>query len=346
MRLSDRYRLSRAKQRYMREPVRRTGLVATVALLLALAVVTLAIVERRSEGRQAAIDAFVHARAVDPMEAIAAGFRSRRSVILGDVSGATAPKVFAADVIAFLARGLGLDIVAVEIGADLQPVIDRYLDAEIDDASTLVANPRVLRAATGDAGAWLALYRRVWQLNRELGADRRIRVLAIDSPGWPAGRATSPARLLALLDQREAALLRTVDDHLGARNEPASILFFVDGFHSLRSAIRVETGAASSTITTLAMRLRSPGGARAFSVLVDAAPGATALSAVPAYRPARLYQLTRRASPGRTPLAIPPARDFPATAADLEVASPPGLSVHIDPRTTPLSDLIDLYIRL
>ena len=345
MRLSDRFRLFRVKQRYMRAPVRRTGLVATVALLLALAVVALAIVERRTEGRQTAIDAFVHARAVDPLEAIAAGFRSRRSVILGDVTGAAAPKRFAADVIAFLARGLGLDIVAIEIGADLQHVIDRYFDAEVDDASALLANPRVLRSAEGDASAWLDLYRRVWQLNRELGADRRVRILAIDRPGWPADRAMSPARLLPSLDQREADLVATVEQYLSTRSEPASILFFVDGFHALHSTIRVQTGAASITIMTVAMRLRNRGRAGAFSVLVDAT-GASGLPVSPAYRPAGLYQLMRRASPTRTPLALPPAHDFPATAADLAIASPPGLNVHIEPLTTPLADLIDLYIRL
>jgi hypothetical protein len=346
MRMIDRFRLARARQRFMQPRASHTGILAAAATLLALSVVAVTVLEHRGGGRELAIADYVRARQLDPMAAIDEGFRTHRWLLLGDIAGAAAPKAFAADVIAFLARGPGLDVVALEVGSDLQPFIDRYLEAEPEDAGPLLTNPRTLRQMDGNTSAYLGLYRRVWHLNRELAADRRIRIVAMDEPGWPPERALSPARLLPVLEQREQHMLEAIDGRIIRRDESAAILFFVDGLHTLRADLRLETGGAvSRTSPLLAARLQAYRPGRVFSVIVDASPTGAPVLYIPALRPGRLYQLTRR-SAANSPLGLPLTRDFPALASDLAIASPPGLDVAITPSDTRLSAIADLYVRV
>jgi hypothetical protein len=341
MDLYDRYRLTRAKRRYMPEPSpSRGGLAFVILLMLAAAIAGITIVERNRTGRAARITEYALSHQVDALAYIADALRTHRYLFLGDVAGAAAPKRFASDAIAHLARGPGLGFVALEIGADLQPALDRYLESSPEDATALLgaANQQAFRD-------YLGICRRVWNLNRELGADRRIRLVAIDQPGWPPLRAVSPLGMLQSLADREEHMLRIIQERILNREPRASILIFADGLQALRARVRIEAGGSSAGETALlANRLAEIQPGRVFSVIVDAPSNVASLNE-PQYLPARLFQLTRHAVPDALPLAFPLSSDFPATLADLAATAPPGITLLLAPGQAPLSRVADLYIR-
>jgi hypothetical protein len=342
--LFDRFRLMRAKRRWMRAPAPlRSGVFGLVLLLLAAAVVVVTIVERRGSEREAAVREYVAARRTDPVAMIRDLGRARRVLVLGDVAGAAAPKRLAADAIEALAAGPGLDWVAVEVGSDLQPLIDRYLDSPAEDASALVA---VGRALPGGAGAgYLGIYRRVRQLNGELGADRRIRILAIDSPDWPPAGAVAPSRLLRLFAARDDHMMERLAQSIFERDGNARVLVFVDGLRVLDASLRLGASAAESAESPLlGWRLRRAQPGDVASVLVDASVASGSEAAI-GYRGSDLARLLRAAAAG-APVAIPLRPGLPVTVADITVAGPPGLAIALTPADAPLASLVDGYVRL
>jgi hypothetical protein len=344
--LVDRFRLVRARRRWMRAPSpwRQSGAFGLVLALLAIAVVVVAILERRGSVRDAEIVEYAAARRTDPVTLVLELARTRPVVVLGDVAGAPGPKRLAAEVIAALAAGPGLDYVAIEVGSDLQPVIDRYLDAAAEDASALVSQSR----STGGGGAastFLGIYRQVRQLNVELGADRRIRIIAIDSPDWPPVAAVAPSRLLPLFAARDAWMMERLMDRIFERDETARVLVFVDGLRALNASLRLAASrAASADMPLLARRLRSALPGRVAAVIVDS-PATASGTAWVGYRGSRLDRLLRTAAAG-SPLAIPLRPALPVTTGDITVTGPPGLDIGLSPAGAPLSDLADGYVRL
>jgi hypothetical protein len=342
--LFDRFRLMRAKRRWMRTSTPlRSGVYVLVLLLLAAAVVAVTIVERRGSEREAEVREYVEARRTDPITLIRDLGRARRVVVLGDVAGAAAPKRLAGDVIEALAAGPGLDWVAIEVGSDLQPLIDRYLDSPAEDASALVAAGR---SQPGGAGAgYLGIYRRVRQLNRGLGADRRIRILAIDSPGWPPVGAVAPSRLMSLFAARDEHMMERLVQSIFERDGNARVLVFVDGLRALDASLRMGASAAESAESPLlGRRLRRAQPGEVASVLVDASVASGSEAAI-GYRGSDLTRLLRAAA-GGAPIAILLRPGLPVTIADLTVAGPPGLAIGLSPAAAPLWSLADGYVRL
>jgi hypothetical protein len=342
--LFDRFRLMRARRRWMRAPTPlRSGVYLLVLVVLATAVVAVTIVERRGSEREGAVRAYVEARRTDPATLIRDLARARRVIVLGDVSGAPAPKRLAADAIEALAAGSGLDWVAVEIGSDLQPLIDRYLDAPAEDASALVA---AARAQPGGAGAgYLGIYRRVRELNRGLSADRRIRILAIDSPDWPPSGAVAPSRLVQRYAARDEHMMERLRTTVFERDGNARVLVFVDGLRALDASLRLGVSAAESTESPLLGRLlrrAQPGEVAA--VLVDASVASGSEAAI-GYRGSDLSRLLRAAAAGG-PIAIPLRTGLPVTVQDLTVLGPPGLAIGLTPGDALLASVADGYVRL
>ena len=87
-----------------------------------------------------------------PVDALVNAARAHRFVFLADIYTSNETKRLGSAAIAAIARGPGLDAVALEVGRDLQPVIDRYLDTSPENASILLAQPRALGRIRGGGG--------------------------------------------------------------------------------------------------------------------------------------------------------------------------------------------------
>lgn len=346
-RLWGRFRLMQAKRRYMPTPVTSSaGAAALVIALLVAAIIAVTVVERKSAVRERSMVEYAAARRADPTALLGQAARSRPLVLIGDVGGASAPKRLAADLIGVLSRGPGLDYVAIEVGTDLQPWIDQYIDSRTEDASFLLGHPRTVHGAEGSTSDFLSIYRRVRELNGELAMDRRIRVIAIDSPEWPPGPAASPARILSLIVQRDEHMLRVIEERVLRRDRQARILLFVDGLRVLRARARFQSGGAMpAQVPLLAARLDTLLPGRVVSVLVDASAAAGGSARLPGYRAAGLDRILRPAAESET-LAFPIEPSFAATLDDIGFAVPPGIKLDLEPAGVPLAEVADFYVRL
>ena len=340
----------RARRRYMPEPrtIGRRTTVWVAGVVLAGAAVATLVLERRGAERERRIMQWVDERAGDPVATVINAARGRRIVLLGDVMGAPAPKRFAAAVIDSLARARRLDVVALEVSVDQQTWIDLYLETNPEDATVLLAHPRALREGEGTGRALLDVYRAVWRANSAMGADRRIRIVAIDAPDWPPAAGISPARALAAFAQRDSFMVEALRRRVLERNPGARVLIFADGVRAGRSGARLATGGAPPfDVVWLAERLRAFESRGVLSVLVDARPGPGATRPVAGYQPGWLHDVIRarmtvpRAGLG---LRVPPDLDLEWDV--LGGAGGPGIRVDAVPPGLTLADLIDVYVLL
>jgi hypothetical protein len=129
-----------------------TGVISVVVLAVMFAIG--GILDAR--GESGAVRDFVEWAAKakhKPVDALVNGARAHRFVFLSDIYTSTETKRLASAAVAAIARGPGLDAVALEVGHDLQPVINRYLDTSPENASILLAQPRVLGSPSGGGRA-------------------------------------------------------------------------------------------------------------------------------------------------------------------------------------------------
>lgn len=348
-RTADRLRKRLARRRYMPRPHRRgTGTTAKIAIVALIAILAVAAVLELRGGdgdAQAFLDSAA-AEAVRPRDLLAAAARTHRLVLLADVAGSPSAKRFAAEVIDTIAKASGLDAVVLEVGSDQQPWIDLYLESRPEDPSILLTRPAILLEAQGTGRDYLEIYRTVWRLNDELGADRAIRIVAADLPEWGTALA-SPSQAATLFGRRDAHMVARVQDRILARNARARMIFFVNGLHVLRGAAQAQTGGtAPIRIEWLAARLRDQVGG-VYSALVDAPPARTPIAPVAAYRGTSLHEMVRRSladAPDRFALRVDETFDFAGNP--LDIASPPGLAFDLLPRDFRLRDQVDAYIFL
>ncbi|MGD8278249.1 MAG: hypothetical protein PVH00_09495, partial [Gemmatimonadota bacterium] len=266
--------------------------------------------------------------------------------LLGDVLGADSPKRFAADVIEALARGPGLDVVALEIDRDAQPRIDAYLDARDDDAATLLGDSRSVREWEGSGRSYLEIYRRIRALNAEMGAARRIRVVAMDVPGWPPSPPPSPARLTQAFGERTERMAEALEPWVLGRNDRARVLVFVDGLHTMRALARIETGGeVLDALPMLATRLERDRPAGIFAALV-AAPGPPSPGlGLAGFRAGRMFDELGAAAPGGNAFGFTTSPGLRIGVADIEYWREPGVRLEFTPAGTE-SSLVDAWVRL
>lgn len=299
--------------------------------------------DRRSEERQTRRNELVRAVAADPIELITMAARAHRVLILGDVLGAEPPKRFAADVIEALAFGPGLDVVALEVDSDLQPAIDSYLEAPQEDASLLLSEPRVVREWEGTARAYLEIYHRVRTVNDALGASRRVRIIALDSPGWPPSPPPSPARLAKWFGERGEHMAETLHHRVLGRSDRTRILVLVDGMQALHGRAHMETGGeVLDSIPLLAGWLDSEAGTRAFSVLVVAPPDPAPGLGLAGFRSGELHASLEEISPSAFGFRVTPGIAIDTT--DMGWWHLPGVSLRILPDDE--RSLVDAVVRL
>lgn len=339
----------RARERYMPRARRprsgRTAKVAGITLVVIVAVAAL-LEFRRGGGTEAEFVEMARESARDPLELVEQAARSRRLLFLSDIPTAPAPKRFAEQVIERVALGSGLDVVVLDIDSDEQPYIDRYLATAPEDASILLSRPRAVREGGGASREYLNLYRTVWRINQELGAARRIRIIAADAPGWPPAQATSPADAAHRFSERADHMASTVMERSLARDPGARVLFLIDGLHALKSGSgRVQTGgAAPAPITWLAARMRERFPADVYTVLMDATPARSISTPVAAYRGTDFADPLRRGGlPSGTALQVTPVFDD-LSRSPIRTVGTTGIDFSLEPRTLPMTDIADAYI--
>ena len=329
--------------RAQRASAGRTAKVA--ALLLLLMIIAGALLEMRRGGASAAdLAEYARVAALDPLDLIEEAARSRRLLFLADVRSATAPKVLAAQAVERLAAGPGLDLLVLDIPAEEQPYVDRYLATTPEDAGILLTRPRAIREGDAASRSLIDLYRAVWRVNEQLGAHQRVRIVAADHPDWPPARAVSPQQAAVRFGERDAHMLDAVVNR--ARSPGARVLFLLDGLHALRSGGgRIQIGGADAVQTTwLAARMTERFPQDVYSILLDAPPARSVTAEIAAYRGTQLAEPLRRAGV-RTGIALrgAPALDA-VTRSPIRVVGTTGLDFTLEPRVAPFSRFADAYI--
>jgi hypothetical protein len=320
------------------------GIIALVVIVGAATLLEL----RRGAGADTELIEHVRENRLDPLDLVQVAGRARRLIVIADIGSAAAPKRFAASAVEALAHSSGLDIVALDIPSDEQGFIDRYLAAAPEDASILLGRPRALRDGDGASRALLDLYRTVWRVNQELGAARRIRIVAIDHPEWPPTRALSPAAAAQLYGQRAEHMISTIHERTLSRNPNARILFLVDGLNALKTGgARVQTGGARPVDAEwLAAQLAQRYPQSVFSILVDATPSRVIAPHVAAYRGTVAGDVVRRAGLG-SGFALRVDQPFDAVARrPIRVAGTTGVDFELVPRDEPFTALADAWVLL
>jgi hypothetical protein len=336
-----------AKRRYM-EVAPRSGPTAVIAIFLVAVLVGVGVyLEVRSDDRDSALRRHVTAHGIDPLTLVADAGRSHRMLFLADVAGSAVPKEFAAAVIERLARGPGVDAVVLDVDPAEQIWIDRYFATNPEDASVLIAHPRSLGGGQEADRSVLELYRRIWQLNRELGAARRIQVVAGDAEGWPPIHPLSPAQALIRFGERDQRMLEAIENQVLARDARARVIVFGDGLHVLRGRGRLETGGATPVELVSAAALaaaRFPG--EVYSVLVDVPPARGFIPEVAAFNGTRAWDVVNRMAWRGGRMGVPVGEAFGSADAMVRIVTKPGMSFMFSPPGALLSSYADAYVFL
>jgi hypothetical protein len=337
----------RSRKRYMRQPLswQRGGAVA----LVVLAVIALAAVVLDSEpaGELEPLVAYMEARGREPAQAIADAGRVARVVLLTDIRGLAAPKRVAAAAIQAMAEGPGLDAVVLAVSSDEQPYVDAFLSAPEEDATVLMSRPAAVREGSGDPRAMVDIYGAVYRANRELGAARRIRIIAVDVPGWPPPEGANPDEVARLYASRTEHMLARLDDEILGRIPDARLLVFLDGYMVLQRTYGEARFAGGEAVRVdwvgERLRARNPGQVR--TVLLDApAAAATGVARLPRYEGTVFHRGLRRELDRDLAVRITDA--FAGVEDPVIETSSPALRLDIRPDTYTLRDAADVYVFL
>lgn len=172
------------------------------------------------------------AQTFSPLPFVQSALAAHRVVFLGDVHPLAEPKLLLARLIGEQGAGATIDLLALEVASEHQPVIDRYLASAPEDTTLLLDQPRTLRAHWGASVEYLGIYRAVYRWNRRHPAQP-VRILAADLRGWPMAPLTERMATggFANRDQWMAAAFGKVL----AEHPEWRVLVFMGGYHGLKS---------------------------------------------------------------------------------------------------------------
>lgn len=333
-------------RRWLRQPLswKRGGAVA-LAVLAVVAGAAL-VLDAGAGGEVDAIREYIDERGREPARLIEEAGRSARMVLLSDIHDVPAAKRVAAAGIRALAVGPGLDAVVLEVPSSEQPYIDAYLAGTEEDATLLLSRPAAVQEHFGAAREFLGIYSAVWQMNQELGAARRIRIIAADLPGWPPPEGTSVADMARAYAQRSEHMLQRLDDEILSINPNARVLVFVDGYLTLKGTYGQAqfAGGEAVRIEWLGERLRRRAAHDTRTILIDASGATGGARRVPGYHGTELFRPLRRELDGHAAVRVGDAFTG-ATDPILETAMP-GLRLEVLPTGYTLRDAADGYIFL
>ncbi len=344
--LGKRFRQNRMMRRYRPRSAWLNATVLVSAGALVVIAVLGALLERcGGAGDAQGLLAYARGATLRPAALIAGGAGTRTIIVLGDVPGSGAAKRTAVEAIDTLARGPGLDAVALEVDSTAQRYVDAFLEATPLDASILLGHPETLPGP--DPNDYLAIYRHVWELNRKLGADRAILLLAAGIPDWPARRALAPRQAGELLARTGPAMARRIETAVLARNPQARVLAFVDAYEALRSGSGqfAAGGGRPVPVTWMAALLEAAHPGDVFSVLQDARPGGGATGEATTYAGTSAYTVFRDAHMA-PPFALHVSDAFDFLRQPIVTASSPGTGLAIEPSDYRLAEVADGYVYL
>jgi hypothetical protein len=345
----DSWRQRQARRKYMpRTRTAKTGTIARFSIVALIAIVAAAALLEMRRGGGPDTELAEHAREnrLEPLDLVDVAARSRRLLFIADIHSASAPKRFAAQAIERIATNSGLDLVVLEVDADEQPHIDRYLATAPEDASILMSRPRAIREDDAASRMYVDIYRTVWRVNQELGAYRRIRIVAADRSGWPPARATSLHDAARMFGERDEHMVEAVHQRALNREPGARVLFFVGGLHALKTGGgRLQTGGTRPVeVRWLAARLAERYPQDVYSILVDAAPLRVVTTEAATYRGTQAADAMRRGGIG-SGSAFRLTDAFDALSRNpIRVVGTTGLDFTLEPRAAPLSQLADAYV--
>ncbi len=332
---------------YHRRRRRRLGVRGGVAIaVIALAVIGVALLNRRAGGAQAAqLAEYVQASRTAP-EALAEQLaRGHRLLVVGAERGSAQARRLAAGMVERLAERPGLDAVAVDVPSDVQPVLDRYLNTTPEDASLLLETPRALGAPDGEQ-SMLQLYHRVWQLNSERGPARRIRIVALDLPAWPASDALSPRDAARLYARRDAHMDSTLEAEVLSGSSRARVLAFVGGYHAMQnvSGELLSGGGDRIRLRWFADRLRRDHEGDVATILLDGTNRPGPYAGVALYRGTRAYAILQGRLGRTSSFGVPVDEHFDRLRDPVLTDASAGLTLQILPADYRLSDVADGYV--
>jgi hypothetical protein len=335
-----------SRRTWLRQPLswRRGGAVALA--VVGVLIVAALMLDAGSGAELEPLETRLRDQGRAPVEVIEAVGRAAQVVLLSDIHGHPGPKRLAAEAIRLLAEGAGLDAVVLEVPSDEQPFIDAYLARAEDDATVLLGRPGAVPEEGGIGREYLEIYRMVWRVNQEVGAARRIRILAADHPDWPPPEGVGPHQVATLYTRRARHMMERMDQELFALMPDARVLVFVDGYQALqRTNGRLRfAGGADQRVEWLGELLRQRAPAATRTILVDAAASPTAARRLPRYHGTQLHRPLRRTLERSSGVRVDGA--FGVVRAPVLEASSPGLRLEIEPRGYTLPDVADAYIFL
>jgi hypothetical protein len=210
----------------------------------------------------------------------------------------------------------------------------------------LLAEPRSVREWEGTGRSYLEIYRRIRALNDEMGAARRIRVVAMDAPGWPPNPPPSPARLTQAFGERTELMAEALEPYVLGRNDRARVLVFVDGLHAVRAYARIETGGEIlDSLPMLATRIERDRPTGVFTALL-AAPGPPSPGlGLAGYRPGRMSEDLAGASPDGKAFGFLTSPGLQVLIDDIEYWRTPGVRLHFTPAQEG-RPVVDAWVRL
>ena len=167
----------------------------------------------------------------EPLRFVQDALRQHQIVFLGDIHPLAEPKLLVARLIREQREDQAIDLLALEVAAEQQEWIDRYLSSDPEDIRILLDHPRTLRAHWGISAEFLDIYRAVYQWNRD-HPGQPVRVLAADLLGWPITPLTPHMATGGFVNRdmwMAAAFRKQLQQHPDWR-----VLIFMGGYHGLK----------------------------------------------------------------------------------------------------------------
>jgi hypothetical protein len=204
----------------------------------------------------------------DPLQFLQNALRQNQIVFLGDIHPVAEPKLLVTALIRAQREEEAIDLLVLEVAADQQQWIDRYLGTTPEDTSILLEHPRTLRGHWGISAEYLGIYRAAYRWNAE-HPSHPLRILAADLAGWPMAP-LPPEKATDGFANRDRAMANAF--RLAVQPHPDwRILIFMGGYHGLKSVGgQVTLGRAQDRFDRWFAGYLRDAGAEIYTILTDA----------------------------------------------------------------------------